>query len=421
MVALRDPRAFLETPTAVPQIVIQAAAPAESNHDYDALFQSALSAQKAGDFRKAIALYTEAIELNLKIADSYVNRGAAYGSIGDFALELQDINTSLALEPKSEAFNNRGNYYFRRENYNRAIQDYNNALELNPANANSHTRIGVIHSLRDNHDNAIESFSKALQLDSGNVYTYLNRGASYNVNSDYDSADGDFRKVLKLDPKNAHAHVGLAYVSTGKGNFDHALHELDTALQLKSDFAAARAARAALYLEKGQPDRAIQDFDKVLAQDLNNQLVYNDRGVAYQRKGDISRAIQDYDRSLSIRPYRASFVNRGFAFLHLSQWDSARSDLLSARNMGKDLVSAFRTEYADAAAFEKAHGVKLPQDIADMISVEEPPQSGLTAESMREMFERIWQSVPPDAFDDLPTDLAKNKKHYLYGHPKEED
>ena len=28
-------------------------------------------------------------------------------------------------------------------------------------------------------------------------------------------------------------------------------------------------------------------------------------------------------------------------------------------------------------------------------------------------------SVPPDAWDDLPTDLAKNKKHYLYGHPKE--
>ena len=28
--------------------------------------------------------------------------------------------------------------------------------------------------------------------------------------------------------------------------------------------------------------------------------------------------------------------------------------------------------------------------------------------------------MPPDAWDDLPTDLAKNKKHYLYGQPKEE-
>ena len=27
--------------------------------------------------------------------------------------------------------------------------------------------------------------------------------------------------------------------------------------------------------------------------------------------------------------------------------------------------------------------------------------------------------LPPDTWDSLPTDLAKNKKHYLYGHPKE--
>ena len=29
--------------------------------------------------------------------------------------------------------------------------------------------------------------------------------------------------------------------------------------------------------------------------------------------------------------------------------------------------------------------------------------------------------LPPDTWDGLPIDLAKNKKHYLYGHPKEED
>ncbi len=33
----------------------------------------------------------------------------------------------------------------------------------------------------------------------------------------------------------------------------------------------------------------------------------------------------------------------------------------------------------------------------------------------------LQQEIPPDAWDDLPTDLAKNKKHYLYGHPKETD
>ena len=39
---------------------------------------------------------------------------------------------------------------------------------------------------------------------------------------------------------------------------------------------------------------------------------------------------------------------------------------------------------------------------------------------MLEMFDRLSRSVPPDIWDDVPTDLAQNKKHYLYGHPKEE-
>ena len=45
----------------------------------------------------------------------------------------------------------------------------------------------------------------------------------------------------------------------------------------------------------------------------------------------------------------------------------------------------------------------------------------ITDESLPEMFERLRASVPPDTWDNIPADSAKNYKHYLYGHPKEED
>ena len=53
------------------------------------------------------------------------------------------------------------------------------------------------------------------------------------------------------------------------------------------------------------------------------------------------------------------------------------------------------------------------------VSVDEAPQAAPTRESILEMFDRLRKSVPPDTWDELPTDLVKNKKHYLYGHPKE--
>ena len=191
---------------------------------------------------------------------------------------------------------------------------------------------------------------------------------------------------------------------------------MDKALRLSPGFADARDARAALYLEKGDLERAIQDFDKVLALDARNFRAYNDRGAAYQRKGDLARAMQDYDRALSVRPNRMAFANRGFILLRRFEWDKAYRDLLRASNMGMDVVSAFRAGYVDVASFEKAHGVKMPQDIADIVTIEE------TSPDLTPLFDaidKIRESVPPEAWDNFPTDFVKNRKHYVYGHPKE--
>ena len=71
-------------------------------------------------------------------------------------------------------------------------------------------------------------------------------------------------------------------------------------------------------------------------------------------------------------------------------------------------------------------GVHVPLDPLDLAEGKETvgssgdaPPSGNNPESMLDMFERLRKSIPRDAWDDLPADLAKNKKHYLYGFPKE--
>ena len=60
-----------------------------------------------------------------------------------------------------------------------------------------------------------------------------------------------------------------------------------------------------------------------------------------------------------------------------------------------------------------------------IVSVEDAaPEASGTAKgglpTLVEMIDRLRESYPPDMWDGLPTDLVKNKKHYLYGHPKEE-
>ena len=51
----------------------------------------------------------------------------------------------------------------------------------------------------------------------------------------------------------------------------------------------------------------------------------------------------------------------------------------------------------------------------------EKPSKKSTGQSILEMFDELHRSAPEGAFDELPRDLSRNYKHYLYGFPKDED
>ena len=47
------------------------------------------------------------------------------------------------------------------------------------------------------------------------------------------------------------------------------------------------------------------------------------------------------------------------------------------------------------------------------------PRQGLVA--IVERARERQKNIPPQESANIPTDLSRNHKHYLYGHPKEED
>ena len=70
-----------------------------------------------------------------------------------------------------------------------------------------------------------------------------------------------------------------------------------------------------------------------------------------------------------------------------------------------------------------ANGVLTPLEPLDLAEGEEVTLSiaGAKRESLLEMFDRLRDSVPPDTWDNVPTDLARRTSStILYGHPKED-
>ena len=123
------------------------------------------------------------------------------------------------------------------------------------------------------------------------------------------------------------------------------------------------------YQVAGAYDRAIEDLNKAI--DLKPKYVqaYFNRGSAYRGKGAYDRAIADYSKAIELNPdYALAYFNRGLCWQNLQNWRSARSDLTFAKQMGMNIIVAFRKKYENITTFERRHGVQLPKDIASMLT-----------------------------------------------------
>jgi len=84
-------------------IVLALAVACTSSDEAEQRLNEGLEAAEAGRLEEAVALFTEAIELepndvNLS-ARAYLNRAAAYGDLGRFGDAVDDAATAIELEP----------------------------------------------------------------------------------------------------------------------------------------------------------------------------------------------------------------------------------------------------------------------------------------------------------------------------------
>ena len=251
-----------------------------------------------------------------------------------------------------------------------AIEHYSHAIGLNPNNVSTYNNRGAAYSDKNEIDRAIDDYTQAIQLDTNCAMAYYNRGNAYRNKDDFDCAIEDFTKAIELNPDytEAYNNRGLAHSKTG--NLDRAIADYTKAIQLRPNDAEAYNNRGLAHSKTGNLDRVIEDFAKVIQLRPNDAEAYNNRGVAYYKKGEINLAIKDYNRAMNLNPDFVAkvYCNRGEAWLRLREWGKAKSDLTAARDMGADIIISFRNEYASVPDFECINGVKLPEELATMLT-----------------------------------------------------
>ena len=285
---------------------------------------------------EAIEAYSRAIELNPNDAASYNNRGLAYKEKGEHDCAIEDYTKAIELNPKfAEAYVNRGNAYRETGELNRALEDCNKAIELNP------------------------KLTEA----------YVSRGSAYGAKGEFDCVLEDCNTAIELNPKFADAYSNRGNARCAKGEVDLAIEDCNTALRLEPDHAGAYSNRGVAYCQKGEFDQAIENYTKAI--ELNPKLaeVYNNRGFTYLLKGDANQAIVDLSKVVQLRPNDAmAYYRRTKVWFVLREWEKAKLDLISANDLGLDIITLFCEEHGSVLEFKWRRGIQLPADIAAMLT-----------------------------------------------------
>jgi adenylate cyclase len=214
-------------------------------YDYVLRGQEYLRRRTRAENIKAEEMFTRAIELDPSYATAYVGLGGRYvflvgwgwTEFPDKALqEAHDLaQKALSLdESHAGAHALLGNIYIYRGQHELAISELRRAIELNPNDASSRRRLGMVLLWSSRPDDAIQAYETA----------------------------------LRYDPRTSpatHMFLGLGYYL--KGQYDMAINALERGLVQYPNFVGNYIALAAAYAQTGQSEEAARAAAKVLRLD----------------------------------------------------------------------------------------------------------------------------------------------------------
>ncbi|MBQ9629973.1 MAG: (p)ppGpp synthetase [Treponema sp.] len=136
----------------------------------DDLLLEAIRAHNAGEFKKAVLIYTEIINTEPR---------------------AQDIVLSVIHK-------HRGMAYFTESDYENALLDFKMSSSLDKNNFRSLYYEGIVHSILGNNEDAIDCFSKSLEINEFQSHAFYRRAEAYYEEKRYEDALKDIQAARKL-------------------------------------------------------------------------------------------------------------------------------------------------------------------------------------------------------------------------------
>lgn len=179
------------------------------------------------DFEDMVEACTALIDQGDGSYDIFLDRGYAYGELGENQAAYEDYTKALLYYGKSSiAYNNRGFALSQLESDEAAILDY----------------------------------SRAILLDPSYVQAYINRAYSYINLGEYEQAEADANAVLDLDSASVPARRVLVEIAQASGDTEGAVELITEIIEQVPNEPNNYLVRAFIYWQEGDFEAAAPDY-----------------------------------------------------------------------------------------------------------------------------------------------------------------
>ena len=192
---------------------------------------------------------------------NYAVMGRIYNREGKYKKAIEVYTAAIDLSPEDgENYFNRGNVYVDLKEYNKAVEDYTKAIELDPNVKDVYGCRGYCYIELGEYIKAIEDYTKAIELDPQYAIAYNNRGNTYDKIGKYQEALNDYTKAIELAPQFSNAYNNMGTLKYKCEEYEEALDYLNKAIDLRDSYKDAYETRAKVYHALGDHE-ALSDTE----------------------------------------------------------------------------------------------------------------------------------------------------------------
>ena len=285
----------------------------DSRKEAAALFEAGQNAHQAGDLKKAIDLYAEALKLDSSFWQAEFQRGIAYLSLNQNAqakasmLSVNELLKQFADSPDLRNISARvqivlGEIAMAESKPEDAERSFRRALELNPQATRAHSGLAELLLAGGKPEEAIAEARLAMTAGDDRAISLL--GIAQTITGKYDEALLNLDEALKRDPQNTRALIYRSEVYIAKNRLNEALRDLQSALAIEPS-ASTKMRLAAVYLEAKQHMEAVALYRDVLKAEPSSKEALTGLTVALIESGKGDEAISQLESLIKTEPNRA--------------------------------------------------------------------------------------------------------------------